>query len=89
MTAFGQACAYRLFSPKTFIVMPRDIVEIDRLDALCSPCGIGLVLFERKPEAPNFQMKLKAQRFEPDMFYLNEFARRILEINRDQFNRLF
>jgi hypothetical protein len=91
ITAFGQACAYRLFSHKTYIVMPNTIGEtdLDRLDALCSLYGIGLVLFEPKPEAPNFQMKLKAQRLEPDMFYVNDFARRLLEADRDEFDRLF
>jgi hypothetical protein len=64
ITAFGQACAYRLFSHKTYIVMPKTIGtnDFDRLDALCTLYGIGLVLFEPHPDAPNFQMKLKAQR---------------------------
>jgi hypothetical protein len=87
-------CSVRLpglFSHKTYIVMPNTIGEtdLDRLDALCSLYGIGLVLFEPKPEAPNFQMKLKAQRLEPDMFYVNDFARRLLEADRDEFDRLF
>lgn len=91
ITAFGQACAYRLFSHKTFIVMPNTISanDLDRLDALCSLYGMGLVIFELSPESPNFQMKLKPQRFEPDIFYVNDFARRLLETNRHDFDRLF
>lgn len=91
ITAFGQACAYRLFSHKTYIVMPTTIGEndLDRLDALCTLYGMGLILFEPRPEVPNFQMKLKAQRLEPDMFYVNDFTRRLLESNRKEFDRLF
>jgi hypothetical protein len=71
--------------------MPSTIGEndLDRLDALCTLYGMGLILFELDPEAPNFQMKLKAQRVEPDMFYVNDFTRRLLEINRSEFDRLF
>lgn len=89
--AFGQACAYRLFSHKTYIVMPSDIVknDLDRLDALCSLYGIGLVLFDGKPEAASFTVKVKARRLEPDTFYMNEFARRIRAIDTEQFNKLF
>jgi hypothetical protein len=91
ITAFGQACAYRLFSHKTFIVMPSSISanDLDRLDALCSLYGMGLVIFDPNPENPNFQMKLKPQRLDPDVFYVNDFARRLLEANRDEFDRLF
>jgi hypothetical protein len=91
ITAFGQACAYRLFSHKTFIVMPSTISEndFDRLEALCSLYGMGLVLFELNPDEPNFQMRLKPQRLEPDIFYMNDFARRLLETNRNEFDRLF
>ncbi|HEX2632527.1 MAG TPA: hypothetical protein VHM22_06950, partial [Bradyrhizobium sp.] len=91
IVAFGQACAYRLFSHKTFIVMPSTINEsdLDRLEALCSLYGMGLVIFEINPDAPNFSIKLKPQRLEPDMFYVNDFARRLLEANRHEFDRLF
>ncbi len=91
IVAFGQACAYRLFSHKTFIVMPSTINEndLDRLDALCSLYGMGLVIFDLNPDAPNFVTKLKPQRLEPDMFYVNDFARRLLDANRNEFDRLF
>lgn len=91
ITAFGQACAYRLFSHKTFIVMPKTISknDLDRLDALCSLYGMGLVLFELNHDAPNFQMKLRPQRLEPDIYYVNDFARRLLEISQADFDRLF
>jgi hypothetical protein len=91
ITAFGQACAYRLFSHKTYIVMPNTINnnDFDRLDALCTLYGIGLVLFVQKSTGVEFEMRLKAQRLEPDVFYMNEFARRLLEVNRADFDRLF
>lgn len=71
--------------------MPATISENDqdRLDALCSLYGMGFILFDLKPEFPNFRMIINAQRLEPDMFYVNEFARRLLEANRKEFDRLF
>ena len=48
VVAFGQAAAYRLFSAKSYVVMPATISEEDssRLEALCMLFGIGLVLFD-------------------------------------------
>ena len=48
VTAFGQACAYCLFSHKVYLVVsnktPDD--EIARIDALCQVFGLGFVLFD-------------------------------------------
>lgn len=48
VTAFGQACAYCLFSHKSYLVIPDESPkdEIDRLDSLCQVFGIGLILFD-------------------------------------------
>jgi hypothetical protein len=91
VVAFGQAAAYRLFSAKSYIVMPKSITEEDysRLEALCMLFGIGLVLFETNPEQPDFQIRVRAQRYPPDMFYVNEFAERIYQIEPATFNQLF
>lgn len=37
VTAFGQACAYKLFSHKTYIVIPKKSPQEDitKIDALC------------------------------------------------------
>ena len=91
VVAFGQAAAYRLFSAKSYIVMPNAISEEDysRLEALCMLFGIGLVLFQPNPEEPDFQIRVRAQRYPPDMFYVNEFAERIYQIDPATFNQLF
>ena len=91
VVAFGQAAAYRLFSAKSYIVMPNSISEEEysRLEALCMLFGIGLVLFKTSPEEPNFQIRVRAQRYPPDMFYVNEFAERIYQIDPATFNQLF
>lgn len=91
VVAFGQATAYRLFSAKSYVVMPNSISEEDysRLEALCMLFGIGLVLFETNPADPDFKIRVRAQRFTPDMFYVNEFAERIYQINPSTFNQLF
>lgn len=91
VVAFGQAAAYRLFSAKSYVVMPSMIVKEDysRLEALCMLFGIGLVLFDVNPAKPEFRIRVRAQRFPPDMFYVNVFAERIYQINPETFNQLF
>ena len=74
ITAFGQACAYRLFSHKSYIVVPFNSLEGDiaRLDTLSRIFGIGLILFDSlKPKLPNFEIRVRASKHEPDMFYVN------------------
>jgi hypothetical protein len=91
VVAFGQAAAYRLFSAKSYVVMPATISEQDysRLESLCMLFGIGLVLFELEPSDPDFKIRVRAQRFPPDMFYVNEFAERIFQLDPAAFNQLF
>ena len=74
ITAFGQACAYRLFSHKSYIVVPVDSPEDDigRLDALARIFGIGLFLFDAiAPKEPKFEIRVRAAKHDPDMFYVN------------------
>ena len=91
VTAFGQSVAYRLFSAKTYVVMPSSMTEEDksRLEALCMLFGVGLVLFDLNVKEPNFTIRVRAQRFYPDMFYVNEFADRLKQYYPDKFDRLF
>lgn len=80
ITAFGQACAYRLFSHKSYIVVPGDSPEDDvaRLDTLARIFGIGLILFNAKnPKEPNFTIRVRAAKHEPDMFYVNRYMKLI------------
>lgn len=74
VTAFGQACAYRLFSHKSYLVVPETSPqdEVARLDALCQVFGIGLILFDASsPDSPNFTIRVRARKQDPDMFYVN------------------
>lgn len=75
---FGQACTYRLFSHKTYLVIPRLGNETNeaRLESLCLVFGIGLVYFDSQQEEIDdsmFTVKLPAQRHSPNMFYVNKF----------------
>jgi len=75
ITAFGQACSYKLFSHKSYLVIPRNSPEADisRLDALCLIFGIGLVLFDSSnSNEPQFDIKVRPLKHDPDMFYVNE-----------------
>jgi hypothetical protein len=91
ITAFGQAIAYRLFSSKVYLVEPSTISpeDLDRIEALCILFGIGLILFDLSLEKPNFQIRVRAQRFLPDMFYTNQLADRLYETNKKIFDKLF
>lgn len=83
ITAFGQACAYRLFSHKSYIVVPVASPEddISRLDALARIFGIGLILFDATdPKDPKFEIRVRAAKLEPDMFYVN----RCMKLVEDQ-----
>jgi hypothetical protein len=80
VTAFGQACAYKLFSHKAYLVVPRQSQseEISRLDSLCQIFGIGLVTFDAdSPATPDFRILVRPVRHEPDLFYTNKYMARI------------
>lgn len=91
ITAFGQAVAYRLFSSKVYLVEPSSMILEDqaRLEALCILFGIGLILFDLDPQNPNFRIRVRAQRYNPDMFYVNEFASKLQDRKKDVFKKLF
>ncbi len=91
IVAFGQAVAYRLFCTKTYMVMPRtlSVEDLSRLESLCMLFGAGLVLFDLNKDAPAFSIRVRAQRFSPDMFYVNEFAERLKGHNTKLFQDLF
>ncbi len=91
VTAFGQAVAYRLFSHKTYLVLPNTVtgVESEKMFLLCSLFGIGLVYFDLDPENPEFSIELYAQRFVPDMFSLNDFVENIRKWKPDEYGNLF
>jgi hypothetical protein len=74
ITAFGQACSYRLFSHRCYLVIPECSPAEDaaRLESLCLATGLGLVLFDSQNVAnPNFSIRVRAARNEPDPFYVN------------------
>lgn len=78
ITAFGQACAYSLFSHKSYLVVPKLAPkdDISRLNSLCQGYGIGLVLFDtNSPENPGFTILVRPRKHDPDMFYTNKYLK--------------
>jgi hypothetical protein len=78
ITAFGQACSYKVFSHKSYIVVPRisSDDDISKLDALCLIFGIGLVLFDNTNQnLPQFEIRVRPNKHEPDMFYVNKYMK--------------
>lgn len=91
VVAFGQAVAYRLFSHKSYIVIPNTTSEDDlsRLTALCTIHGVGLVTFAFDKTNPDFTVLVLPAQASPDMFYANQMLRRLLDSNPGVFNKLF
>jgi len=80
ITAFGQACSYKLFSHKSYMVVPKDSSQedISRLDPLSLIFGIGLVLFDNtNTDDPQFEIRVRPHKHEPDMFYVNKYMKLI------------
>jgi len=76
ITAFGQACAYRLFSHKSYMVVPKNSSQEDiaKLDALCLIFGLGLILFDTmSPDDPQFEIRVRSSKHDPDMLYVNRY----------------
>jgi len=87
ITAFGQACVYKIFSHKVYLVIPKDAEKkISRLDSLCLRFGIGLILFDKNhSENPDFEIRTRAVKSEPDYFYVNKY----LKLLGDDLRKLF
>jgi hypothetical protein len=60
-------------------VVPDDSSDEDvaRLDALARIFGIGLILFDKSNKEPEFRIRVRAARNEPDMFYVNAYMKLI------------
>ena len=88
ITSFGQACSYKLFSHKVYLVIPKDArgIDIKRIESLCLKFGIGLILFNRtNKENPEFEILTRAVKSEPDYFYLNKYLRLIEDVASELF----
>ncbi len=79
--AFGQACAYKLFSHKVYIVIPKKSSDEDksRLESLCQIFGIGLILADTQAKAEQlpFEIRVRAAKHEPDSYYVNKYMKLI------------
>jgi len=70
VVAFGQACAYRLFSHRVYLVVPEIATDTARLESMCLTVDIGLVTFSpRDPKRPQFRLRVRPRTHVPDLFY--------------------
>lgn len=91
VVAFGQAVAYRLFSHRSYIVVPDSTSsdDMNRLKSLCSIHGIGLVTFVLNKVQPDYTVVVLPVNATPDMFYVNFMLERLKSSEPDLLNRLF
>ena len=91
VVAFGQAVAYRLFSHKSYIVVPNSTSSDDmsRLKSLCSIHGVGLVTFALNKEQPDYVVIVLPVIAAPDMFYVNKMLERLKGSEPTLLNKLF
>jgi len=67
-------------SPDSYIVVPKQssLEDLARLDTLGRLFGIGLILYDNtNKEEPDFEIRVRASKHEPDMFYVNKYVRLI------------
>ena len=90
ITGFGQACAYKLFSHQSYLVVPTDSKEDDlqRLEELCGQYDIGLIVFDKaQPNNPAFALRCSAKSWKPNPSYVNNSIKKLLkESGCDIFN---
>lgn len=88
ITGFGQACAYKLFSHKSYLVVPSNSNEADlqRIKELCEQHDIGLVVFDKtNPDNPCFELRCSAKlRGRPNPSYVNDSIKQLLK--KDGYN---
>ena len=80
MKGFGQACAYCLFSHRSYLVIPKQANpdDLSRLDSLCQVFGIGFVLFDAEsPKNAQFQIRTRPRKQEPYASYANKNIKKI------------
>ena len=83
--------AYRLFSNKTYLFLPNTILQSEkgRIETLSHLNGLGLIYFDLNKKNPNYVAGLRAQRFSPDMFYVNDFVEKLRKYSEEIFQKLF
>ncbi|MBV2159101.1 hypothetical protein EUC41_01250 [Achromobacter denitrificans] len=91
VVAFGQAVAYRLFSHRSYIVVPNSTSgdDMSRLTSLCSIHGVGLVTFSLDKAQPDYVVAVLPVNASPDMFYVNSVLDRLKSSNPELLNKLF
>ena len=91
VVAFGQAVAYRLFSHKSYIVVPNQTNsdDMNRLTSLCSIHGVGLVTFNLDKNQPDYSVVVLPAVASPDMFYVNSMLERLKASEPALLNLLF
>jgi len=83
VTAFGQACVYKLFSTEVYLVIPKNNIHEDdkkRITTLCQTQGIGLVLFDNtKRKRTRFAIVSSAETCTPNREEVERYEALLIE----------
>lgn len=68
-------------------MIPNEVAkDVSRVESLCLKFGLGLILFNKNnPEKPDFEIRARAAKSEPDYFYVNEYLKRLGKDSKDLF----
>lgn len=83
--------SYRLFSHKSYIVVPNSTTsdDMNRLKSLCSIHSFGLVTFTLDKHQPDYAVVVLSATAAPDMFYVNSMLDRLKARQPKLLNQLF
>ena len=79
ITGFGQACAYKVFSHKSYFVVPESAIKEERLLPLCDIFGIWLIRFRESSQGPVFTGYSRARSHQPSIHHVDEFLKGLRE----------
>jgi len=80
--ALGQAMAYKLFAHRTWLVLPDDEVEIERIQGIAITANIGLVSFTRKGNDFEFTILNRPTSGRPDLIEVNKMLENLKKDKR-------
>lgn len=85
--ALGQAMAYKLFSHRTWLILPDDS-DLDRIEGIAISANIGLISFSRKSQKFDFTTLNRPMSGHPDFLEVNNILEELKIKDKKKYNEL-